>query len=289
MKLPGYITMEKRQIARRFLLPKQRKKHGLSQTHLKLSMGALTKIIQGYAREAGVRNLEKEIAKICRKAVTRIAGGKSGNVAVTEKNLETFLGRVRFEDDPLMKKLTPGVATGLAWTSHGGTILYVEAIGIPSGKSGFKQTGQLGHVMVESSTIAFDLIKAEAAARYGGAPDFFDGHFIHLHVPAGATPKDGPSAGLTMAVSLLSLCLGKPVRKSLAMTGELTLTGRILPVGGIKEKVIAAKRAGIREIILPEGNKRDQAELPDYLKKGLTFHPVGTFHDAVKHVFKQYK
>jgi len=286
MKLPGYIAAEKRQIAKKFLLPKQIKKHGLKSGQLNITGAAFSKMINGYAREAGVRNLEKEIAKICRKVATRIAEGQTRRVSVSVKNLEDLLGRARFEDDALMKKLKPGVATGLAWTSLGGTVLYVEAIGIPSDKSGFKQTGQLGGVMVESSTIAYDLIKSRAGRDRTGSPNFFDHHFIHLHVPAGATPKDGPSAGLTMAVSLLSLHLGKTIRKSLAMTGELTLTGRILPVGGVKEKIIAAKRAGIKEVMMPTGNKRDYAELPDNLTKGMTFHLISSFDEAVEIIFK---
>ena len=281
LKLSGYIAAEKVHIARRYLIPKQMEAHGVTARNIRFTDAGLMKIITGYAREAGVRNLEREIANICRKAATGVARGKKKPVSVTVRTVEKLLGQPRFEDNMLMRRLRPGVALGMAWTSMGGDTLYIEALAVPSSKGGFRQTGQLGDVMVESTTIAYTLCRT-LVGHYGGAEDFFDTHSIHLHVPAGATPKDGPSAGITMATALMSLALGRKIKRKLSMTGELTLTGRVLPVGGIKEKVIAAKRAGVEEIIMPALCERDFAELPKHIKEGITFHLLSTIDQVLE-------
>jgi len=281
LKLSGYIAAEKVHIARRYLIPKQMVAHGITEKNIRFTDAGLMKIITGYAREAGVRNLEREIANVCRKAAADVAGGKKKPISVTVKNVEKLLGQPRFEDNLLMRRMKPGVALGMAWTSMGGNTLYIEALAVPSNKGGFRQTGQLGDVMVESTAIAYTLCR-KLVGDYGGEEDFFDQHAIHLHVPAGATPKDGPSAGITMATALMSLALGRKVKRKLSMTGELTLTGRVLPVGGIKEKVIAARRAGVEEIIMPAQNERDFAELPRHLKEGITFHLLATIDQVLE-------
>ncbi len=281
LKLSGYIASEKVHIARRYLIPKQMEAHGVSAKNVRFTDAGLMKVITGYAREAGVRNLEREIANICRKAATGVAAGKKKPISVTVGTVEKLLGQPRFEDNMLMRRMRPGVALGMAWTSMGGDTLYIEALAVPSAKGGFHQTGQLGDVMVESTAIAYTLCR-KLVGSYGGEEDFFDTNSIHLHVPAGATPKDGPSAGITMATALMSLALDRKVKRKLSMTGELTLTGRVLPVGGIKEKVIAAKRAGVEEIIMPALCERDFAELPKHLKEGITFHLLSTIDEVLE-------
>jgi len=288
LRLSGYTTQEKVEIAQRHLVPKQMKEHGLLKKDLTITKEALREIINGYAREAGVRNLEKEIAHIYRKMITEKAEGKKPPKKIVPKTLVRYLGRVRFEKELIEKKLPPGVVMGMAWTMLGGAIMYIESITASTGKDGFKQTGQLGNVMVESSTIAYSYVQSKAK-KYGIKGDFFKKNFIHLHVPAGATPKDGPSAGAAMATSLLSLALGKSVDPFTAMTGELTLTGRILPVGGIREKVLAAKRAGAKRILLPKENEKDHSELADYIKKGLTFKLVDHMNQVKKLLFEDGK
>lgn len=269
IRLSGYILEEKVEIARRYLIPKALRAHGLTGKQVSFQKEAVVRIIDGWAREAGVRNLEKMIRKILRKCALEISKGRSKRIVIRPGNLEEYLGKPIFTDEELIDP-RPGVVTGLAWTSLGGATLQVEAAAIPSRQKGFKQTGQLGGVMVESSEIAYSYSMAHLQ-EFGGPEGFFDKHFVHLHVPAGATPKDGPSAGITMATALLSMALGKPVDRYLGMTGELTLTGRVLPIGGVKEKVIAARRAGLRRLIFPEGNRKDVDELADYLKEGLEF------------------
>ncbi|HQG43506.1 MAG TPA: magnesium chelatase domain-containing protein, partial [Spirochaetota bacterium] len=202
----------------------------------------------------------------------------------TPENLEEFLGKPRFTDESLYKKPIPGVVMGLAWTSMGGATLYIEATAIPSKTKGFTQTGQLGNVMKESTEIAYSYIRSRVK-QFGIDPDFFENHFIHLHVPAGATPKDGPSAGITMATALYSLAKNKPIKKSVAMTGELTITGRVLPIGGVKEKTIAAKRAAVKTIIYPIENKKDFDELPEHIKKGIDAHFVTYFEEVLDIVY----
>jgi ATP-dependent Lon protease len=284
IKLAGYILEEKIQIARKFLIPKQLKAHGLTARQLDLQDAALREIIDGYAREPGVRGLENHIKKICRKAAKRIVEDKTVRVKVALKDLDDFLGKRLFSEADPYKKPRVGVVMGLAWTSMGGSTLYVEATRVESKTPGFKQTGQLGSVMVESSELAYtyvrSLLTGDASVR-----DFFEKYFIHLHVPAGATPKDGPSAGITMATALYSLALNKPIRAHYAMTGELTLSGFVLPIGGVKEKTIAAKRAGVVDLIFPSENKKDFEDLPAHIRKGLKPHFVGSFKDIIKFCF----
>jgi ATP-dependent Lon protease len=278
IRLSGYILEEKVEIARRYLIPKALKAHGIKRGQVTIRKEALKEIIDGYAREAGVRGLENRIKKIMRKAAMAFAGGQTEKIVIGRKELVDYLGQPLFAADEIFEGVS-GVVTGLAWTSMGGATLQIEATAMPSKGKGFKQTGQLGNVMVESSEIAYSYVMAHLKS-YGAAEDFFDTHFVHLHVPAGATPKDGPSAGVTMTTALLSMITGHPVRKKLGMTGELTLTGRVLPIGGIKEKTIAARRAGLTTLIFPEGNRKDFQELPDYLKEGIEVHFAKEYKDV---------
>ncbi len=283
IRLSGYILEEKVEIARRYLIPKALKNHGLKKQQLSIRKDALLRIVDGYAREAGVRALEKQIRKIMRKAALKFSENFKGKLVVSKSDVETYLGRPVFTQEELLED-RPGIVTGLAWTSFGGATLQIEATAVASNRKGFKQTGQLGNVMVESSEIAYSYVMAHLE-EYGAKSDFFDRHFVHLHVPAGSTPKDGPSAGITMAASLISVISQQKVKKKLGMTGELTLTGRVLPVGGVKEKVIAARRIGLDTLIFPEANEKDVSELPDYLRKGLTFHFARDFKDVHRWAF----
>jgi len=279
IKLSGYIQEEKIQIARKFLIPKQLKAHGIAPKQLEIYDAALKEIIDGYAREPGVRGLENHIKKICRKAAKRIVEHRDTRVTVSLKDLKEFLGKRLFSESDPFKKPRVGVVMGLAWTSMGGSTLYVEATRVEAKTPGFKQTGQLGSVMVESSEIAYTYVRSLLTGN-AKASAFFENNFIHLHVPAGATPKDGPSAGITMATALYSLAMGKPIRSHYAMTGELSLTGFVLPIGGLKEKTIAAKRAGVVDLIFPKENEKDFEELPKHIRKGLKPHFVKTFKDV---------
>ncbi len=276
--LPGYILEEKLSIARRFLIPKQLRAHGVTRREVFIGAPAIRAIIDGYAREPGVRTLEQQIRKVLRKCVKRIVEKKAKDrLVIDPEDVSRLLGKPVFDADHAYPHNRPGVVTGLAWTRLGGETLHVEANAVETGKPAFRQTGQLGDVMVESSEIAYTVIRAQCAP----GDTFFERHSIHLHVPAGATPKDGPSAGITMAAALYSLHTGLCARPSLAMTGELTLTGRVMPIGGVKEKTIAAKRSSIREIILPVGNRRDYEELPAHVRKGLTVHYAETLDDVL--------
>ncbi len=283
IRLAGYILEEKLEIARRYLIPKALKNHGLNKSQITIRKDALKVIIDGYAREAGVRSLENLIKKIMRKATMAYAEGQTERITIGKQNVEEYLGKPIFTKDELFEGV-PGVVTGLAWTSMGGATLQIEATAMPSKNKGFKQTGQLGSVMIESSEIAYSYVMAHLQ-EYGIDPEFFDKHFVHLHVPAGATPKDGPSAGVTMTTALLSMITGKPVIKKLGMTGELTLTGRVLPIGGVKEKTIAVRRAGLTKIIFPEDNRKNFDELPDYLKEGLEVHFAQDYQDVYRVAF----
>jgi len=280
IKLSGYILEEKLEIAKKFLIPKQIKEHGLQAKQLSISATVLKEIIDGYSREPGVRGLENQIKKIVRKSVKRMVETKDNRVTISSNELRKLLGRKIFQEEDLYRKPKPGVVMGLAWTSMGGDTLYIEANPIRTGNAGFKQTGQLGNVMVESSEIAYTFVRSLLKQKKP-AEKFFDENFIHLHVPAGATPKDGPSAGVTMATALYSLATHKPVKSHLAMTGELSLTGLVMPVGGIKEKTIAAKRAKVKKIILPKQNQPDFEELPAHIRKGLTPYFVGEFEEVI--------
>jgi ATP-dependent Lon protease len=283
IRLSGYIAAEKLQIARNHLWPKLLERSGLQQDRIQLDEEALRQIIEGYAREAGVRNLEKQLGRIVRKSAVQIVENhKQEPIAVKCADLERYLGKPPFRAEMLMAGV--GVITGLAWTAMGGATLNVEASLIHTKNRGFKLTGRLGEVMQESANIAYSYVSAHLE-EYQADPKFFDEAFVHLHVPEGATPKDGPSAGITMATALLSLARGQQPVRPLAMTGELTLTGQVLPVGGIREKLIAARRVGIDEILLPEGNRGDFEELPDHIREGLTIHFVERFRQVVDQVF----
>jgi len=284
IKLSGYIMEEKIEIAKHFLVPKQRKGHGLKANEVNISDAALKKIIEGYAREAGIRGLENQIKKIMRKVTLHQYEENKDKINITPKNLAEFLGHPVFTTEELYEKAIPGVVLGLAWTAMGGATLYIEANGIKAKGNGFKQTGQLGSVMQESSEIAYSYIRS-LLSENKAYKEYFNEHFIHLHVPEGATPKDGPSAGITMALALYSLATGKAVKKGLAMTGELTLTGKVLPIGGVREKTIAARRVKVFELIFPAQNKKDFDELPDYIRKGVTAHFVDYFGDVLKIAF----
>ncbi|MDT8448165.1 MAG: endopeptidase La [bacterium] len=285
LRLSGYIANEKLQIAKKYLIPKQRKAHGIKGSQISFADGAIRRIIDGYAREAGVRKLENMIEKICRKRATEIVRGvelKQPRIGVSQ--VKDYLKNPIFEDDEIHGEGRPGVATGLAWTSMGGSILTIESNWVPSKGRSFQQTGQLGEVMIESAKIAYSYVLANAE-RYGGKTEFFDEKHLHLHVPAGATPKDGPSAGVTMASVLISMMLDIPLLPKLGMTGELTLVGEVLPIGGLKEKVIASRRSGLTQIIIPEANRKDYLELPDHVKEKLVIHFAKTYDDVFRYAF----
>jgi len=281
--LSGYLDSEKLAIARKHLLPRQLKRAGLStRGDLKIDGRALKLIIEGYSREAGVRRLEKSLAAIVRKAVVKILKGATRPVVVGAEDVPDYLGKKRFETEALQQGV--GIVTGLAWTSLGGATLPVEATRVHDRGAGLQLTGQLGDVMKESANIAYSYLLANAQAL--GIPEgFFDKAGIHLHVPAGATPKDGPSAGIAMATALRSLSVGKAPKKNFAMTGELTLTGNVYPIGGVREKLLAAKRQKIRNVILPAANERDYEEVPEHVSKGITVHFVERFEEVVELVF----
>jgi len=283
IRLSGYVLEEKMEIAKRYLIPKALKNHGLKAGQVSIRKDALAALIDGWAREAGVRALENRIKKLMRKAAMEFASGRSESVVIAKKDLPAYLGQPVFTTEEVFENV-PGVVTGLAWTSMGGATLPIEAAAVPSKSKGFRQTGQLGNVMIESSEIAYSYVMAHLK-EYGAAEDFFDNHFVHLHVPAGATPKDGPSAGVTIATALISMISGKPVKSKLGMTGELTLTGRVLPIGGVKEKTIAARRAGLKMLIFPEANRKDFLELPDYLQEGIEVHFASEYRDVYKVAF----
>jgi ATP-dependent Lon protease len=280
LDLPGYTEDEKVKIAQRHLLPRQLDAHGITKEHLQITTSAIRQIISGHTREAGLRNLERKIAAVCRGVASLVAGGRKDPTKVTAKDLHKFLGPVAFRSEVKERISIPGVAAGLAWTQAGGDILFVEAAKMP-GKQALTLTGQLGEVMKESATAALSFVRSHAKAL-GVAQDFYENHEIHIHVPAGAIPKDGPSAGVTMLTALASLLTGKKTADDLAMTGEITLRGQVLPVGGIKEKVLAAHRAGIKRVILPKWNQKDLSELPPKVQKAIEFHFVEAMEEVLK-------
>lgn len=279
INVTGYTIEEKVEIAKRHLLPKQLKEHGLTAKHLKIAKPQLEKIVEGYTRESGVRSLEKQVAKMVRYAAKSIAMEEEYKIKVSNDDVEKILGPARMERDKYENNDVAGVVTGLAWTSVGGDILFIESI-LSKGKGTLNVTGNLGTVMKESATIAMEYIKSNSDS-YGIDPDVFDKYNVHIHVPEGATPKDGPSAGITMLTSLVSLFTQKKIKKSIAMTGEITLRGKVLPVGGIKEKILAAKRARIKEVILCEDNRKDILEIKQEYLKGLTFHYVTDMQEVI--------
>ena len=281
IRIPGYMEDEKVEIAKRFLLPKQRSAHGLTEENIKITDQALLKLIRGYTREAGVRNLERELTTICRKIVKRVVEqGKDHKEKITPKNLEGYLGIPKFRRSEFDKKDEVGVGTGMAWTEFGGELLRFEATKI-HGKGNFTLTGQLGEIMQESAQAAFSFVRGKIY-ELDIARDLHRNSDIHIHVPEGATPKEGPSAGITIATAIISLLTDIPVSKKVAMSGEITLKGKVLPVGGIKEKLLAAYREGIREAILPLDNQPDLKDLPKAIKTGMTIHLVETMDDVLK-------
>jgi ATP-dependent Lon protease len=258
--------------------------HGLTSKQVQISKPVLAAIVDGWAREAGVRSLENCIKKILRKAVKEIVNDPDKTVKIHKNDLPDLIGKRYFTEENAFKRPRIGVITGLAYTTLGGATLHIESIPVPTGQPGFKQTGQLGHVMIESSEIAYSYVRSYLNNNIK-ATEFFKKNFIHLHVPAGATPKDGPSAGITMACSLYSIAVGKPIISDMAMTGELTLSGLVMPIGGVKEKIIASKRAKIKKVILPKENQEDFEMLPDHIKEGITPYFVSTFKDVLKICF----
>ena len=284
IRLSGYIEAEKLAIARKYLIPKSLGAAGLDKNQVKYSADALTEIARGYSREAGLRNYEKALDRIHRKIARKVVLEEiTPPVAIGEKDLQGYLGQPVFSDEELKKITVPGQAVGLAWTAFGGDTLMIEAVS-NTGKEGFSLTGQMGPVMQESAKIAYTFVR-HIAGKFGVKPEYFEKNQIHLHIPAGATPKDGPSAGITMASALLSLATGRKLRRGLAMTGELSLVGNVLPIGGLKEKTIAARRGRIREILIPKQNEKDLEEIPDHVKKGITFHPVERMEEVIERLF----
>jgi ATP-dependent Lon protease len=282
LTLSGYTDEEKIGIAREYLVPKQLAAHGLALHELTLDPEALRAIVRGYTREAGVRSLEREIATIARKVARRLAEGQREPVRVTADNLGEFLGRPRFFDEVAERTDRPGVATGLAWTPVGGDVLFVEVTMMPAGEEKLVLTGMLGDVMRESAQAALSYVWSNAEAL-GIDPRAFDGKIVHVHVPAGAIPKDGPSAGVTITTALASLATRRPVQSDVAMTGEITLRGKVLAVGGIKEKVLAAHRTGIRTVILPRRNERDVEDVPEELRREMRFVFVDEASEVLAH------
>lgn len=285
LELPGYTEEEKVMIAKDFLIPKQLEEHGLSDDLLAFDDEALKVIVRSYTREAGVRNLEREIATVCRAVAREVAEGKTEKTVVAEADVHKFLGPIKHYSEVAERTKYSGVATGLAWTPTGGDIIFIEATKM-KGKGSLSLTGQLGDVMKESAQAALSYIRSKAA-DFQINEDFFEKQDIHIHVPAGAIPKDGPSAGITMMVALVSLLTDRPVRNDVAMTGEITLRGLVLPVGGIKEKVLAARRAGIRSVILPKMNEKDLEEVPETIKENMKFRFIEKVDEAIESCLHQ--
>jgi ATP-dependent Lon protease len=280
LQLSGYTDQEKVAIAQAYLVPKQLSTHGLAPQELSFEQDAIRQIVRGYTREAGVRNLEREIATICRKIASETVQGKELPVNVTVDKVKSYLGAPRFFEEIAERTQRPGVATGLAWTPSGGEVLFVEATMMPSRDEQLILTGMLGDVMRESAQAALSYVRSNAE-RLGIDASVFEGKTVHVHVPAGAIPKDGPSAGVTMVAALFSVASGRPVRGDVAMTGEVTLRGKVLPVGGIKEKILAAQRAGIGTVILPRPNQRDLDDLPQDLRQAVEVLLVDTAEEAL--------
>ncbi|MCH8918570.1 MAG: endopeptidase La [Proteobacteria bacterium] len=280
IRIPGYTEEEKKEIAKRHLLPKQLKAHGLKAGEWSISDGALLDLIRFYTREAGVRNLERELASLQRKAVKNIVSGDTKTVKITRRNLKAYAGVRRFRYGEAEEESLIGFTTGLAWTDAGGELLSIEAVMVP-GKGPIKHTGKLGDVMQESVQAADSYVRSRLI-DFGLKPTVLDNKSIHVHVPDGATPKDGPSAGVAMVTSIVSVLTGNPVHKDLAMTGEITLRGHVLPIGGLKEKLLAALRGGIKTVLIPQDNEKDLAEIPDNVKRGMTVIPVKTVDDVLE-------
>lgn len=306
LRLSGYISQEKVQIAKKYLIPRNRKQMGLTAQQIQFSDDAIQQIINGYAREAGVRSLENHIKKVMRKVAVKIVSeleskpkksrrkkseeeeSKTLSFKISAKNIQEFLGKPIHTSDRFYERTPIGVCMGLAWTSLGGATLYIEAIKVAGEKTEMKLTGQAGQVMKESSEIAWSYLHS-ALHKYAPGYTFFEKSQVHIHIPEGATPKDGPSAGVTMVTALLSLITNTPVLDNLGMTGELTLTGRVLPIGGVKEKLVAARRSGVTTLIFPKDNERDYDELPEYIKKGISIHFVEHYDEVFRIAFPDLK
>jgi ATP-dependent Lon protease len=280
IQLSGYTEDEKAEIAKRHLIKKQIDNHGLNENEFLLKDKGLFEIIRHYTREAGVRNLEREISKLCRKVLTHIIKDKKKSVKVDEKNISDLLGVKKFKYGLAEESNQIGVATGLAWTEVGGDLLSIEAIKLP-GKGRMKSTGKLGEVMKESIDAASSFVRSRSPS-FGIIPTLFDKYDIHVHVPEGATPKDGPSAGIAMVTSIVSMLSETPIRKDVAMTGEVTLRGNVLPIGGLKEKLLAALRGGIKTVIIPKENAKDLVDIPDNVKNDLEIIPVTTVEEVLR-------
>ncbi len=284
IRLSGYIEEEKIAIAKKYLIPKSLSKSGLKRKDVRYNKSALSTISVNYAREAGMRNYEKALDKIHRKIAKKLVlKEEKSPFKLNSENLTDYLGKPVFREEEIKKIEKPGMAIGLAWTNFGGDTLLIEAINIP-GKGGIKLTGQMGDVMKESANIAYSYVK-HIAGNFNIGPEYFEKNTLHLHIPEGATPKDGPSAGITMASTLLSVATGRQIKNNLAMTGELSLTGKVLPIGGLKEKTIAARRNKIKTIIIPDANQRDLEEIPEHIQKGIKFFPVTTLEEVIKLIF----
>ncbi len=284
IRLSGYIAEEKLAIAKKYLIPKSLKRNGLQRKHLRYSVKALRAIADEYAREAGMRNYEKALDRIHRKIANKVVLEEAElPITISPETLDKYLGKPVFREDEVKLASKPGIVVGLAWTNYGGDTLLIESINI-QGKGGLKLTGKMGEVMQESANIAYSYIR-HIMNQYGIKRNYFDTNLIHLHIPEGATPKDGPSAGITMASSIFSLAKNRKVMPRLAMTGELSLSGKVLAIGGLKEKTIAARRNRIKEIIIPRSNERDLEEIPEHVRKGITFHPVSTMEEVIEIAF----
>jgi len=285
IRIPGYTEDEKAEIAKRHLIPKQAKDHALSKKEWTITEDALRTLIRTYTREAGVRSLEREIANLARKSVKELQMTKKKSLHITEDNIETYAGVPKFRYGRLEEENQVGVTTGLAWTSVGGVTLNIEAVMLP-GKGRMTTTGKLGEVMKESIDAAHSFVRSQATS-FGIEPPIFDKKDIHVHVPEGATPKDGPSAGVGMATSIVSVLTGIPVRADVAMTGEITLRGRVLAIGGLKEKLLAALQAGIKQVLIPEENIKDLADVPDNVKQEMEIIPVRTVSEVLAHALTE--
>jgi ATP-dependent Lon protease len=279
--LGGYSEEEKIHIAKMYLVLRQREEHGLKPEQITIDDAALRRVIAEYTREAGVRSLERQIGTLARKVAARVAHDETYVGHVTAKDVPDYLGPARFRSEGAFRLSRPGVATGLAWTEVGGDVLYIEAVLLPGGGGHLTLTGQLGSVMQESARAALSHVRQQAA-NLGITAETLSKQDLHIHVPAGAIPKDGPSAGVTMATAIVSAARGVPVRADVAMTGEITLSGLVLPVGGIREKSLAARRQGLKTVVLPQGNMQDIGELPEEVRRDLTFVPATTLEDVLK-------
>jgi ATP-dependent Lon protease len=280
IRLAGYTEDEKVEIAKRHIVPKQLEEHGITPENLLLTDNALKVMINSYTREAGLRNLEREIASICRKVARKVAEGHGTTIKITPASLPKYLGAPKILPDEILKKDAVGIAMGLAWTSTGGDVMFIEATAM-KGKGRLTLTGSLGDVMKESAQAALSYARTRAR-QFGIKEEFFGSHDLHVHVPEGAIPKDGPSAGITIATAMISVFTNRPVRRSVAMTGEITLRGNVLPIGGLKEKMLAARRAGLTTILCPKLNKKELDEIAPQLKRGLEIHLVDTVEDVLR-------